>query len=58
MIVRCRKDVFICSKSVLFKATEYAKVTVANIDFFLLWLGWLFRWGARGEGWIKEESKF
>jgi hypothetical protein len=37
------------SKPVLFKATDYAKFTAANKASFVLWLGWVFYSGARGE---------
>jgi hypothetical protein len=50
MIARYKKDVVNNGKRVLFKTTEYAKVSAAYKDFCLSWLGLVFCPEERGEG--------
>ena len=56
MIARCKQDVVNNGKLVLFKTTEYAKLSAAYKAFFLLWLGVVFCPVERGEGVISKRK--
>ena len=58
MIVKCRKAVVNYTERVLFKAAEYAKVTVANKAFFLLWLSLVFFREKEEMAEVQKENKF